>query len=128
MQDALGKAPICVGVMRGGSAAMLQLALEFSDLILASPFGKIEQAIFNHHFLAGEFRTPLVPQPNIEAGIATLGHSDANVRISIEGDRIVRRDNGAVIPVVHMYDRLHETNVLAGRLYSAARLPDDGGR
>ena len=92
----------------------LYMLREFTVYIARSPFGRIEQAIFNYMLNLNLFETKFEMDPNIEGAVATLGSEAAHASVSIIDGRICRRD-GSVIPVVHMYDRWPDTKVLFER-------------
>jgi hypothetical protein len=104
-KQAAGRQPVCIGTVLATQEAMLAMLDEFSAFMARSPFGRIEQAIFNHMLQTGKFRTKLEFAPNITSAVATLGSESARQSVKIiEGppaqDAIDRRD----------WPFLHETN------------------
>jgi hypothetical protein len=99
------RTPICIGVVMGDLASMRSMVEEFSQFFSRAPFGKIEQATFNHMVLTGLFETPLTVVPNYRGGVATLAEPGVREATRLDGQEIVGTDGGAAFPVVHMYDR-----------------------
>jgi hypothetical protein len=105
----IGRHPICVGTLLGTFDAMLGLLDEFTRCLARSPFGRIEQAIFNNMLCAGMFTANLERAPNVDGAVATLGSKAAYEKVIVEDGAIRRTSDRSVIPVVHMYDRWAET-------------------
>ena len=100
-----GKSPICVGTMLGCQEAMLDLLNQFTATMARSPFGRIEQAIFNHMLYTNSFKVPLETEENIHGPVATLGSKAAYEAVALTDGAIRRARDNSIIPVVHMYDR-----------------------
>lgn len=113
----LGRQPVCAGTIFGDQPAMLSMLQEFTGFIARSPFGRIDQAIFNHMVLTHMFKTKCDIKPNIAGQVATLGSGHAHQSIKIADDAICRAGDGGVIPIVHMYDRWPDTDALCVRKY-----------
>ncbi len=98
--------PVCIGVLMGDRAAMRDIVTEFCAEIARSPFGKIEQAVFNRMIAMDAFSRPLDLVPNRDGAVAHLaaGLTDGDVEI-VEG-QIADARTARVWPVVHMYDRV----------------------
>lgn len=103
--------PICIGTVIAEMSALRRVNQRFTDRIAASPFGKIEQAIFNDMVLKGEFGDDITICKNY-APVGTLAGGDDLVAASIEvkPDGVICDSNGEVLPIVHMYDRHPSTH------------------
>lgn len=111
------RTPICIGVMAGDLSTLQALISEFSIAIARSPFGKIEQAIFNRMVIEAEFRTPLRTHSNFASTVATLAGSDAERKFTVHEGTIKDVADDRPFPIVHMYDRFPELLRQVGYAY-----------
>jgi hypothetical protein len=114
-----GRQCVCIGTVLGTQAAVIEMLDQFVMTMAASPFGRIEQAIFNHMLLTTDLLARAHPTvvPNISERVATLGSESAYAAVEIRHERICRSADQTVIPVVHMYDRWPATAELCLRRY-----------
>ncbi|MEM6971968.1 MAG: hypothetical protein AAGG47_20480 [Pseudomonadota bacterium] len=104
-RDVVGRTPLCIGTIGGEHAVMDRLLDGFCAEIARSPFGKIEQAIFNRLYLTGQLPGEVSVFPNDLSSVATLGNDAIAAEVAVDGQVLTRESDGAVIPVVHMFDR-----------------------
>ncbi|WP_308916199.1 hypothetical protein [Jannaschia sp. LMIT008] len=97
--------PICVGTVMGRTEPLRALCLEFFDIIGRDPFLTVEQGMFNYHYQAGTFTTPLTVIPELEGAVATLAGEVGAATTLLDGTVLRRRSDGRIIPAVHGYDR-----------------------
>lgn len=114
----VGRQPICIGTVLATPGALLDMLREFTAQMARAPFGRIEQAIFNHMLHTGLLRTRLEVTPNIAGPVATLGSEDARASIRIVDGTMRRASDGGIIPVVHMFDRWADTYDLFASRYA----------
>jgi len=109
LSEIRGKPSVCVGTIRGDHANVLSLVGELCQFIARSPFGRIEQAVFNYMLFKGLIQTPYEILPNVTGPIATLSNDGVHQKILTKSGLILRAADESVIPVVHMYDRFDDT-------------------
>lgn len=114
-----GRQAICVGTVLGTQEATVRLLKEFTNFIARSPFGRIEQAIFNHMLHTDLFRTKPQVAPNISNSVANLASKSAHDSVVILDGQLCRTIDNSVIPIVHMYDRWPEIDQLCKRKYAS---------
>jgi hypothetical protein len=119
----LGKRPVCIGTMMGRHAGVLAMVEEICAFFCRHPFGRIEQAVFNHMLLTGQVRTPYRVVDNVDGPVATLSNDAAKALTAVADGRIVRSADGSVVPVVHMYDRFSDTRDLFSHLAGPSHPP-----
>jgi hypothetical protein len=115
-----GRQPVCVGTILATQQTLLDMLCEFTAFMARSPFGRIEQAIFNHMLYRDLFTTKFEVVPNIIGAVATLGSQAARESVKIIDDSICRTSDGSLIPIVHMYNRWPDIDVLCTDKYSGA--------
>lgn len=118
LERARGTLPVCIGTILASLSTAHRLLTEFTNQMARYPFGRIEQAIFNQMLMERMFQVPIEIAPNIDREVATLA-GDARTHIRLDGHRICRAADGTVIPIVHMYDRWSDINLLVEQLYSS---------
>ncbi|MEO1686299.1 MAG: hypothetical protein AAFU61_00165 [Pseudomonadota bacterium] len=96
--------PICVGTVYGERRSIEIMLEEFAAVITEQPFGKVEQAIFNNAYYAGRFSFDSEILENVSRCVATLDDEAFSKLDLSKGDAALRED-GSVVPVIHMYDR-----------------------
>jgi hypothetical protein len=125
--DAYGKAAfnlivdhqtVCAGTVLATQQKMLDMIEEFTSFVARSPFGKIDQTIFNHMLYTGKFKTEFEITPNITGTVVTLGSEIIYASLEIIDRVICRTSDKSVVPVVHMYDRFSDTCVLCEEKYA----------
>ncbi|TRW95947.1 hypothetical protein FNJ84_13945 [Paracoccus sp. M683] len=99
------RTPICIGTVIGEIGALRRVTHRFTDRIAASPFGKIEQAIFNRMVLLDEFGDDVAICPNYGPVATLAGAEVVAASITMRDDDAICRRDGSLLPVVHMYDR-----------------------
>lgn len=97
--------PLCIGVMMGDFASVNAFVREFAEQVAKTPFGKIEQAIFNHFVFCNLQKTPYSIHPNYSGAVATLGDANISDFAALIDGAICGAGDRRVIPVAHMYDR-----------------------
>lgn len=119
----VGRQPVCIGTVLGTHQAMLEILEDFTTFVARAPFGRVEQAIFNHMLHTNLFRTKIETAPNITGAVATLASEGARDSVRIIDNAICRVSDGGVIPVVHMYDRWPDTAEWCTDKYIRSPLP-----
>jgi hypothetical protein len=109
LQRVLGKSSVCIGTILGSHTNVLSLVEELCAFFSRSPFGRIEQAVFNYMLLNGLIKTPYEIIPNVSGPVATLSNDSVHRRTRTAGGAIFRANDDSLIPVVHMYDRFKDT-------------------
>jgi hypothetical protein len=84
---------------------MLEMLDAFTYTMAQAPFGRIEQAIFNHMLYTHRFNIKLETASNIAGPVATLASNAAYKAIVLGDGKIRRAVDNSLVPVVHMYDR-----------------------
>lgn len=100
-----GRSPICIGTMIGPHRGMLSIVKELKNEFAQRPFGRIEQAVFNHMILNGRLKTSFRVLPNVTGPVATLCGDKIQLSFVIKDGLICRATDNSVVPAVHMYDR-----------------------
>jgi hypothetical protein len=118
----IGRQPVCIGTVLATQRALLKMLDEFTAFIARSPFGRIEQAIFNHMLHTNKFTTRLGTVANVMGAVATLGSEAARASVEIVHGAICRTSDGGVIPIVHMYDRFPDVDAFCTAKYAGRRL------
>lgn len=111
--------PVNIGVLFGEAAAMRMLVARFAKRIGQSPFGKIEQAIFNKMIHEGAFDDILTIIPNRQSTVAHLATGITDADVIRVGDQIADQRSGHIWPIVHMYDRLPTSQQVVKERYAA---------
>ena len=117
----VGRQPVYIGTVLATQQAMLDMLREFTAFMSRSPFGRIEQAIFNHMLHTDLFKTKLETVPNITGAVATLGSHAAFEAVKVFDGAICRTSDNSIIPIVHMYDRWPGIDVLCTEKYASQR-------
>jgi hypothetical protein len=107
-QKVSGKQSLCAGTIAGTHSLVRQTVEEVTKFLARHPFGKVDQAIFNHMIYTDVLQVPFTHSKNVTGPVATLTTDDVHSRIRIESGKICREDL-SVIPIVHMYDRWPDT-------------------
>jgi hypothetical protein len=115
----VGRQPVCIGTVLATQQAMLDILREFIAFMARSPFGRIEQAIFNHMLHTDMFKTKLEIAPNITGAVATLGSEAAFKAVKVFDGAVCRTSDNSIIPIVHMYDRWPGIDVLCTEKYAS---------
>lgn len=102
--------PICIGVVAGGAAPLAAFVTQLCTAIARHPFGRIEQAIFNKMYFAGEFDVPFQEFDNRDGPVLTMAGDGVAARTECLDGLIAASGGGRVFPVVHMYDRHEHTD------------------
>lgn len=100
-----GRSPICIGTMIGPHHGILSIVRELKDEFAQRPFGRIEQAVFNHMILNGSLKTSFKVLPNVTGPIATLCGDKIQLNFVTNEGFILRAGDNSIVPAVHMYDR-----------------------
>jgi hypothetical protein len=108
LKSVLGKSAACIGTILGPHSAVLSLASELTSFFSKSPFGRIEQAVFNYLILNDMLKTPYQIVAYDVGPIATLTEN-LYTQTFIKDGLIRYNKTGEAIPVVHMYDRFSDT-------------------
>ncbi len=115
MKDQL---PICVGTIAGTTDKLISLLEEFVRYFARSPFRTVEQGVFNHGLQNDEFSTPVNLVDNFAGACATMAGDITDDALEISGERVLRRSDGAVMPVLHGYDRYQHFNDVIHRRFA----------
>ncbi len=103
-----GEPAHCIGTILSTQDDFVSFLSEFNEFIARSPFGKIEQAIFNYMIYTGRLTTPTRSIENVENAVATLGSQDVRDRTQLVDGFLCRKSDKQIIPIVHMYDRFSD--------------------
>ena len=118
LKDAAGKPCLCIGTILGSHEAILDFTRQIKKCLLADPYRGVEQAIFNYLLMHRIISTEYEVLPNVDGPIATLANKAAVSNKVIVKEKIFRKQDMSVIPIVHMYDRDHDANRLISKKYS----------
>ncbi len=99
---------------------VLRILDEFTGYMARSPFGRIEQAIFNYMLHNSLFTAKVEVAPNISGIVATLAGKDGDRSVGVSDGAIRRTRDNSTIPVVHMYDRWPELNLFCQSEYGGS--------
>jgi hypothetical protein len=123
-----GQQPVCIGTVLGTQQAILEMLEEFTAVMARAPFGRVEQAIFNHMLHTGGLRARHVTAPNLTCAVATLASEAAHASVGIMRGTICRNSDQTPIPIVHMYDRWPDTAALCLERYAGSGSPQRPSR
>lgn len=105
---AAGQPALCIGTILGTRTQVLELVERFIAFFVAQPFRGVEQAIFNRLLIEGDPGFAYERRRNVAGAVATLANAQAAAKVAVADGAITRTD-GAVVPIVHMYDRYEHT-------------------
>jgi hypothetical protein len=122
LKRVLGSSPACIGTLIGSQNAIAKVLAEFSATISRAPFGRIEQAIFNHMVYTGSFTAPVEIAPNVSHVVATLSSKSAYESVVIINGELCRAHDSSPVPVIHMYDRWPDVSELCATRHLSNRI------
>lgn len=114
---------ICVGTLLGTRRSTLGFLGRVQAMLARYPFRTVDQGVMNWLLFREGDPEHVVRVPNITGAVATLSTQEARDMVVLRDGVIVRRQDGTVCPVVHMWDRWGDllSSVLAR--YGEAPLP-----
>jgi hypothetical protein len=124
-----GTVPVCAGAILGGAGAMSGLVDRMMREIAIAPNASSDQARLNYvvHVDPGglTFRvTPNAGGPITHLCGPSIFEDAATAVVAFEDERIRRRRDGAIVPIVHMYNRMPAVmQSLSARFGGAAPAP-----
>lgn len=117
LDEATGKPCLCIGTILGSHAAILDFTRQINKYFLSDPYRGVEQAIFNYLLINKIISIEYEILANVEGPIATLANPVFVTGSIVVEEKICRKKDMSVIPVVHMYDRYEEANQLISKKY-----------
>lgn len=110
---------ICVGTVLGTRKATLGLLDGVESMFLRYPFRTVDQGTMNWLWCKEGDSEHVARVPNITGAVATVSSDAAKNALAIDEGLIVRRSDGTVVPIVHMWDRWSDLQTaVVGRLGS----------
>ena len=114
----IGRPALCAGTVLGPRDAIIAFIDEFVDWFAQAPFRGVDQANLNGLLLEGAPGFAYQVNANAEGAVATLANSAALATVQIANGKIVN-SSGAIVPIVHMYDR-HDVTKIAAQAFADA--------
>jgi hypothetical protein len=99
---------------------MLSFLRRVTGLLGRYPFRSVDQAAINYMLHREGDGRELARVSNIRHEIATLAGAGIRDTVEARNGRIVRSEDGTLIPIVHMWDRYPDLNQLVLERYGAS--------
>jgi hypothetical protein len=128
LQKMVGQEAICVGTVLGSRDPVLRLVERIKDYFIRYPFRTVEQGLINWLLHSDGDPTGVRRVPNVTGAVTTLSSIAVREQLIERDGRIFRKSDGAICPVLHMYDRFDDLNTAVKARYLQTLAEAQDGR
>nr|WP_314262214.1 hypothetical protein [uncultured Devosia sp.] len=125
VRQMVGIEAICVGTVLGCREPILRLVDRISKDFIRYPFRTVEQGMINWLLFSEGDPEGVERAPNISGAVTTLSGIAVREQLIGQDGMIRRKSDGAVCPIVHMYDRFEDLKAFVRNRYLADRTQNE---
>lgn len=111
LEQMSGMEAVCVGTVLGSRDPVLRLVERVKGYFIRYPFRSVEQGVINRLLHVDGDPAGVRREANVMGAVTTLSNPGVRDQVLERNGTILRKSDGSICPIVHMYDRFDDLNV-----------------